>query len=97
MSFFVPLVAPMIESASHAALVEWKRRRKERVVQYFWSSRQVIEEHGWCKIFMDQEVAYLEPQALREEIESILAYQNRTARSDEKVLFKIILEKDLEL
>eukprot|EP00644_Phytophthora_capsici_P002638 jgi/Phyca11/105526/e_gw1.11.640.1 len=78
---------------------------RERVVQYFRSSRQVIEEHGWCKFFMDQEgmklkckllVASREPQALREEIESILAYQNRTARSDEKVLFKIILEKALE-
>ncbi|ETO68966.1 hypothetical protein F444_14326, partial [Phytophthora nicotianae P1976] len=194
-SFFVPLVAPMIESTSHAALVEWKRRRKEyeqevaircchdpeqiaamttdicssfepsllevlcdlewgidkadltnelflgkidailatvknntvpnvavefkaavrinlqetdvreRVVQFFRSSRQVIEEHGWSEFFIDQEgqklkckllVASLEPQTLREEIESILAYQNRVARSDEKVLFKIILEKALE-
>ncbi|ETP50476.1 hypothetical protein F442_04380 [Phytophthora nicotianae P10297] len=78
---------------------------RERVAQYFRSIRQVIEENGWCKFFIDQEglklkckllVASLEPQALREEIESILAYQNRTARSDEKVLFKTILEKALE-
>lgn len=45
-----------------------------------------------CKLF----VASIEPQALREEVEAILALQNRAARSDEKVLFKIILEKALE-
>ncbi|ETP11508.1 hypothetical protein F441_12976 [Phytophthora nicotianae CJ01A1] len=159
-SFFVPLVAPMIESTSHATSfepsllealcdLEWRINKedltnklllgkiddilatvknntvpnvaaefkaavrinlqesdvRERVVQYFRSNRQVIEENGWCKLFIDQEglklkckllVASLDPPALREEIESILAYQNRTARSDEKVIFKTILEKALE-
>ncbi|OWZ03902.1 hypothetical protein PHMEG_00024291 [Phytophthora megakarya] len=27
--FFVPLIAPIIESTSYAALVEWRKRRKE--------------------------------------------------------------------
>ncbi|POM69892.1 Hypothetical protein PHPALM_13793 [Phytophthora palmivora] len=195
LSFFVPLTAPMVESTSHAALVEWKKRRKEyeqevavccchdpgkimtmmtnirnsfepslldvlcdlewgigkedlndelllskidaiintvknntvpnvaaefklavrmnlqesdvreRVIQFFKSSRQVIEEQGWADFFKDQEgmklkckllVASLEPQTLREDVEAILAYQNRAARTEEKVLFKIILEKALE-
>ncbi|ETN07650.1 hypothetical protein PPTG_12993 [Phytophthora nicotianae INRA-310] len=100
----VPNVAVEFKAAVRMNLHETDVR--ERVVQYFRASRQVIDEHGWCKFFMHQEglklkckllVASLEPQALREEIESILVYQNRTARSDEKVLFKIILEKALEL
>ncbi|OWY98480.1 hypothetical protein PHMEG_00030748 [Phytophthora megakarya] len=194
-SFFVPLLAPTIKSTSHAALVEWKKKReeyeaevaircchdpakiaemttkvcnsfepsllevlcdlewgvkkaeltdalvlskidgiiasvkngtvpnvaaefklavrmdlqqsdvRERVVQFFKSSRQVIEENGWAEFFKDHEglklkckllVSSIEPQALREDIEAILAYQNRAARTDEKVLFKIILEKALE-
>jgi len=194
-SYFLPLVAPMIESTSHSALVEWKRKRKEyeeevavrcghdqekiekmttsiynsfsksllsvlcdlewgiskeeateelllgkieailstvknntvpdvaaefkaavrmdlqetdvreRVVQFFRLGRQVIEEHGWSEFFEDQEgrklkckllVASLEPQPMREEIEAILAYQNRAAWADERALFKIIVEKALE-
>ncbi|ETI48171.1 hypothetical protein F443_07787 [Phytophthora nicotianae P1569] len=99
----VPNVAAEFKVAVRMNLQESDVR--ERVVQYFRSSRQVIEENGWCKFFIDQEglklkckllVASLEPQALREEIESILAYQNQTACSDEKVLFKTILEKALE-
>ncbi|ETP51550.1 hypothetical protein F442_03334 [Phytophthora nicotianae P10297] len=99
----VPNVAVEFKAAVRINLQETDVR--ERVVQFFRSSRQVIEEHGWSEFFIDQEgqklkckllVASLEPQTLREEIESILAYQNRVARSDEKVLFKIILEKALE-
>ncbi|OWZ03681.1 LOW QUALITY PROTEIN: hypothetical protein PHMEG_00024543 [Phytophthora megakarya] len=78
---------------------------RERVVQFFKSSRKVIEEHGWTEFFKDQEslklkckllVGSLEPHALREDVQATLSYQNRDARSNEKELFKIILEKQHE-
>ncbi|KAI9984323.1 hypothetical protein PInf_005671 [Phytophthora infestans] len=153
-SFFVPLVAPMLESTSHAALVEWKRRRKEYgqevtircchdpeqisamttdICSSFEASLLEVLcdlEWGIDKEYVTDELLLgkidailatvknntvsnvaaefkaaermnlqetdVRERALRKEIESILAYQNRAARSDKKVLFKIILEKALE-
>ncbi|KAI9984773.1 hypothetical protein PInf_006232 [Phytophthora infestans] len=71
----VPSVAFVFKDAVRMNLQETDVR--ERVVQYFRSSRQVIKEHCWFKFFIGQEVlklkykllvASLEPQALREEI-----------------------------
>ncbi|EGZ28762.1 hypothetical protein PHYSODRAFT_468995, partial [Phytophthora sojae] len=69
---------------------------RERVVQFFRSSRQVTEEPGWSEFLLIKEerklkgkslIAFIEPQAYREGIVATLAYQAVRA------LFKIIVEK----
>lgn len=55
---------------------------RERVIQFFKAGRQLIEERGWSDFFTDQEgkklkckmlVGAVEPPALREDVEAILA------------------------
>lgn len=78
---------------------------KERVMQFFAKSREFVEEQGWQAFFTGKEgtrlrckllVESLEPRSLRDEIAMTVKYQARTAKEDEKELFKLILAKALE-
>jgi hypothetical protein len=78
---------------------------KERVMQVFVRSREFIGEQGWQGFFTGKEgvrlkckllVESIEPHSLREEVSAIVKYQVRTAKEDEKELFKLILEKSFD-
>jgi hypothetical protein len=45
-----------------------------------------------CKLLVES----IEPHSLREEVSAIVKYQVRTAKEDEKELFKLILEKSFD-
>lgn len=45
-----------------------------------------------CKLLIEA----LEPRSLREEVSAVVKYQARTAKEDEKELFKLILENAFE-
>ncbi|OWZ09958.1 hypothetical protein PHMEG_00017261 [Phytophthora megakarya] len=77
----------------------------ERVIQYFKTCHDIIEDNGWSVFFDDDTgrkqlcrilIASLEPQALREDIERTVRFQARKAKEDEVVLHDLILEKALE-
>nr|KAE8918753.1 hypothetical protein PF009_g30934 [Phytophthora fragariae] len=78
---------------------------KERVMQFFARSREFIEEQGWQEFFTGNEglrlkckllVESLQPRSLRDEVATIIKYQARSAKQNEKELFKLILTKALE-
>ncbi|KAL3657829.1 hypothetical protein V7S43_017208 [Phytophthora oleae] len=99
----VPNVAEEFKLAVKMNLKESDVR--ERVVQFFRAGRELIEERGWGEFFTDGEgkklkckmiVSAIDPPALREDVEATLAYQLRSARTDERALFQLVLEKSLE-
>ncbi|KAG6610471.1 uncharacterized protein IUM83_06571 [Phytophthora cinnamomi] len=78
---------------------------KERVMKLFARSREFIEEEGWQEVFCGKEglrlkckllVESLQPRGLCEEVATTVKYQARSAKEDEKELFKLILTKALE-
>ncbi|KAF4039680.1 hypothetical protein GN244_ATG08205 [Phytophthora infestans] len=78
---------------------------RERVMQLFARSREFIEEQGWQEFFTGNEglrlkcklmVESLQPRSLRDEVATIIKYQARTAKANEKELFKLILNKAFE-
>ncbi|GMF48756.1 unnamed protein product [Phytophthora fragariaefolia] len=77
----------------------------ERVIQYFKTCHEIIDDNGWRVFFEDDTgrkqlyrilVASLEPQALREEVERTLRFQARNAKENEVALHDLILQKALE-
>ncbi|ETN06367.1 hypothetical protein PPTG_13712 [Phytophthora nicotianae INRA-310] len=77
----------------------------ERVIRYFKTCHDIIDDNGWRVFFDDNTgkkelyrilVVSLEPQALREDVERSIRFQARKAKEDEVVLHDLILEKALE-
>ncbi|GMF36346.1 unnamed protein product [Phytophthora fragariaefolia] len=154
MTPFMPLAAPQLKSTSHAALVQWRKLRREyedevpmrcsndtaKMVEVLVSvnkslNKRLLEvwcEFDWgvdittvtdefilskideiilsvknnsvpdvaalfkvnvvCKLLVES----LQPRGLREEVATTVKYQARSAKEDEKKLFKVILTKALE-
>jgi hypothetical protein len=100
----------MVPNVAHEFLLHVKLNHsesdvKERVVQYFKSGRLLIDEMGWSEFFRDEEgqqmkcrlfVDSLEPKAFRDEVRDTIKYQQRGAKSDEKLLFQLVVAKAME-
>eukprot|EP00644_Phytophthora_capsici_P013145 jgi/Phyca11/81483/gw1.5.1141.1 len=77
----------------------------ERVIQYFKTCNDIIDDNGW-RVFFDDDtgkkqlcrilVTSLKPQALREDVARSIRFQAQKAKEDEVVLHDLILEKALE-
>ncbi|POM62525.1 hypothetical protein PHPALM_28315 [Phytophthora palmivora] len=77
----------------------------ERVIQYFKTCHDIIDDNGWRNCFSDDTgkkqlcrilMSSLEPQALRQDVERTVRFQNRKAKEDEVALHDLILDKALE-
>ncbi|KAF4146330.1 hypothetical protein GN958_ATG04453 [Phytophthora infestans] len=77
----------------------------ERILQYFRLFRQLVEEEGLEGCFIGNEgakerykllVASIEPATLRDNIKSIIKYQNRAAGENERELFDLVVKMALE-
>eukprot|EP00644_Phytophthora_capsici_P010180 jgi/Phyca11/50748/gw1.41.315.1 len=77
----------------------------ERILQYFRLFRQLVEEEGLEGCFSGNEgakekckllVASIEPATLRDNIKSIIKYQNRAAGENERELFDLVVKMALE-
>lgn len=77
----------------------------ERIMQYFVTCHDIIDDHGWHKFFQGENgmkqlcrilIESLEPRTLREDVERTIRFEIPEAKDSEEKLHDVILEKALE-